>query len=318
MRDQRLRNRTGVVAGMGLVLGLAFVEPALAQKSLGTRWSMDNIPETPADVIFERDVPYRKGHDRWVLNVVTPKEESKVARPAIVVVHGGGWGSNDHYRFSSLAFFLAQHGYVVVAPTHRMIQDAPFPACLEDINNSIRWLRANAKRYNVDPKRIGAYGNSSGGQLAVMAALTGQKKLFEGDGPYLEFSSEIQAAVGSGTVGDMQHAEHSVRAAQVYRNLAGARGGKLSEEQISAVLKQASPATYVSKEAPPVMLVHGVRDDIVFVQSTDDFVEVMKAAGAPISYLRYEDGGHAVMFQKQSETIPAMLEFFAKHLAAKS
>lgn len=314
MRDQRLRNRRGFIAGMGLVLGLTFLEPALAQKSLGTRWSMDNIPEAPADVVFERDVPYRKGHDRWVLNVITPKEESKVARPAIVVVHGGGWGGNDHYRFSSLAFFLAQHGYVVVAPTHRMIQDAPFPACLEDIKNSIRWLRANAKRYNVDTKRIGAYGNSSGGQLAVMAALTGRKKLFEGGGSYGEFSSEIQAVVASGTVGDMQHAGHSVRAARVYRNLAGACDGKMSEDQISAVLKQASPATYVSKETPPIMLVHGVRDDIVFVQSTDDFVEVMQGAGAPISYLRYEDGSHAVMFQKQSETIPAMLEFFATHL----
>ena len=318
MRDQRLRNRRGVVAGMGLVLGLAFLEPALAQKSLGTRRSMDNAREAPADVIFERDVPYRKGHDRWVLNVVTPKEESKVARPAIVVVHGGGWGGNDHYRFSSLAFFLAQQGYVAVAPTHRMIQDGPFPACLEDIKNSIRWLRANAERYNVDTKRIGAYGDSSGAQLVVMAALTGRKKLFEGDGPYREFSSEIQAVVGSGTVGDMQHAEHSERAAQVYRNLAGSRGDKLSEEQISAVLKQASPATYVSQETPPIMLVHGVRDDIVFVQSTDEFLEVMKEAGAPISYLRYEDGGHAVMFQKQSETIPAMLKFFAKHLAAAS
>lgn len=279
---------------------------------------MDNVPEVPADVIFERDVPYRKGHDRWVLNVIAPREESKIARPAIVVVHGGGWGGNDHYCLSSLGFFLAQQGYVVVAPTHRMIQDAPFPACLEDIKNSIRWLRANAERYNVDTKRIGAYGDSSGAQLVVMAALTGQKKQFKGDGPYGEFSSEIQAVVGSGTVGDMQHAEHSDRAALVYRNLAGARGGKLSEEQISAVLKQASPATYVRKDAPPIMLVHGVKDHIVLIPSTDEFVEIMQAAGASISYLRYDDGGHAVMFQEQEETMPAMLKFFEQHLGPAS
>jgi predicted esterase len=147
-----------------------------------------------------------------------------------------------------------------------------------------------------------------------MAALTGQKKQFEGDGPYREFSSEIQAVVGSGTVGDMQHAEHSERAAQVYRNLAGARGGELSEEQISGVLKQASPATYVSSDAPPIMLVHGEQDHIVLIPSTDEFVEIMHAAGASICYLRYADGGHAVMFQKRSETMPAMLKFFEQHL----
>lgn len=278
---------------------------------------MDNVPEAPADVIFERDVSYRKGHERWVLNVMAPRAESKTPRPAIVLVHGGGWGSNDHYRFSSLGFFLAQQDYVVVAPTHRMIQDAPFPACLEDIKTSIRWLKANAERLNVDPKRIGAYGNSSGGQLAVMAALTGQKKQFEGDGPYGEFSSEIQAVVGSGTVGDMRHTDHSDRAAQVYRSLAGAKSGQLSEKQISAVLKQASPATYVSRDAPPIMLVHGVKDHIVLIPSTDEFVDMMQAAGASISYLRYADGGHAVMFQKQEETIPAMLKFFEQHLSTE-
>uniref|UniRef100_UPI0026082578 alpha/beta hydrolase n=1 Tax=uncultured Gimesia sp. TaxID=1678688 RepID=UPI0026082578 len=165
--------------------------------------SKTNIPTTPADIIFERDVHYREGHDRWVLNVIRPKETSTQPRAAIVLVHGGGWSGGDHYRFSKMGFEFAQKGYVVITPTYRMIQDKAFPACLHDVKNSIRWLRAHAKKYNVDPDNIGAYGNSAGGTLVLTAALTNKQDGFEGKGPYQNFSSELQAVVCSGAVGNM-------------------------------------------------------------------------------------------------------------------
>ena len=80
---------------------------------------------------------------------------------------------------------------VVMLPTYRMIKDAPFPACLHDVKNAIRWLRAQAKKYHVDPNRIGACGNSAGGTLALTAALTGERKDLEGDGTFKEMSSEF-------------------------------------------------------------------------------------------------------------------------------
>jgi carboxylesterase type B len=72
--------------------------------------SKTNIPKAPNDVIFEKDIVYRQGRERWVLNVIRPREESVDARPAIVLVHGGGWTGGDHYRFSRLGFTLAQQG----------------------------------------------------------------------------------------------------------------------------------------------------------------------------------------------------------------
>lgn len=123
-------------------------------------------------MIFDKDLRYREEHDRWSLNVIRPKDASSEPRPAIVLVHGGGWTGGDYYRFSKMGFMFAQRGYVVMLPTYRMIKDSPFPACLHDVKNSIRWLRTNAEKYNVDPNRIGAYGNSAGGTLALTVALT--------------------------------------------------------------------------------------------------------------------------------------------------
>ena len=108
-------------------VGTAFSEPP----------SRTNVPSAPDDLIFDRDIAYREGHSRWVLNVIRPKLAASEPRAAIVLVHGGGWSMGDHYRFSRMAFTLAQQGYVVVTPTYRMIQDAPFPACLHDVKNAI-------------------------------------------------------------------------------------------------------------------------------------------------------------------------------------
>lgn len=278
--------------------------------------SRTNMPEVPADVIFEKDITYRTGHERWVLNVIQPRKQSDDSRPALVLVHGGGWTGGDHYRFARLGFTLAQQGYVVMLPTYRMIKDGPFPACLHDVKNSIRWLRANAKRYNVDPDRIGAYGNSAGGTLALTVALTGQIAELEGDGPYREFSSELQAVVCSGAVGDMQHDNHSRRAETVYRNLAGALVKGTTQTEIESVMRKASPSTYITKDAPPVLLIHGAKDTVVFIDSTDDFYERMKTGGAEIEYLRFADGTHGVMGQKGRITTPAMNGFFKKHLSS--
>jgi acetyl esterase/lipase len=302
-----------------LFLSLCLVNPPLQAQNRGwqnlnQKWSKTNQPKTPEDLNFERDVDYRKGHDRWVMNIISAKEKSHQTRPAIVVIHGGGWSGNDHYRFSSLGFRLAREGYVIFTPTHRMIRDAPFPACLQDIKTVVRWIRAHAKEYQVNPDKIGAYGNSSGGHLALMTGLTGKEDQYNKEGPHQEFSSEIQAVVCSGTVGDMTHADHSDLAKRVYRALAQGRNQKLSEQETMTTMKQASPITYVSKETPPIVMIHGEKDGTVHIASTDLFVKKMKAAGAKINYLRYEDGGHGVMFQKQAETLPAMLKIFEEQL----
>ncbi len=273
----------------------------------------NNFPTPPKNVIFERDIPYRKGHDRWVLNMIVPKKKSNRLRPAVVLIHGGGWATGDQYKFTKMGYMFAEEGYVVMLPTYRLYKDAPFPACLEDVKNSIRWLRANAEKYSIDPKRIGSYGNSTGATLALTVALT-EKENLEGDGSHRDQSSALQAVVGSGAVGDMLHAAHGNRAKSAYLNMARGLDRNLSESKAKKVMKAASPSSYISKKVPPLLLIHGSGDDVVVIDSTDEFVEAMKKAGADLTYLRYEAAGHGVMGQKGKETTPAMLKFFKKHL----
>jgi acetyl esterase/lipase len=294
-----------------LLLGCLLTEHTFAQPP-----SKTNIPTAPDDVIFHRDINYREGHDRWMLNVIEPRKNSEQPRPAIVLIHGGGWSGGDHYRFSKIGFLLAKKGYVVITPTYRMIQDAAFPACLHDVKNSIRWLRANAKKYNVNPKRIGAYGNSAGGTLALTAAITTKEDGLEGDGPYLDYSSALQAVICSGAVGNMRHPNHSKRAATVYRKLAKGGNRNLSDAATDKIMQQASPSTYIRKDVPPIILVHGAMDTVVFIESTDEFVKAMKTAGADITYLRFANGTHGVMGQKRSKTYPAMFKLFEQNLQA--
>ncbi len=272
------------------------------------------VPAPPEGLVLERDIKYRDGHDRWVLNVIRPKVATKKPVPAILLIHGGGWSNGDQHRFTSLGYRLAAEGYVIVLPTYRMLQDDPFPACLHDVKTAIRWVRAHAKKYNIDADHIGAYGNSAGGTLALTAAVTNGNKDLEGDGPFKEFSSDVQAVVCSGAVGNMLHEKHSRRAAWVYRNLAGALDRTRPAKEIEATMRAASPSTYVRKDAAPILLIHGAKDEVVFIQSTDEFHKSMKVAGADIEYLRYEDAGHAVMGQKGRETMPAMSKFFERHL----
>jgi len=273
-----------------------------------------NVPATPDDVIFETEIAYREGHPRWVLNVIQPNQKSTDPRPAVLLVHGGGWAMGDQYKFTRMGFMIARQGYVVILPTYRLYRDAPFPACLEDLKNAIRWVRANAKKYNIDPNRIGAYGNSAGGTQVLTAALTNGMKSLEGDGPYQEFSSDLQAVVCSGAVGDMLHPTHGKRAVFAYRNMATGGDRSVSDTEVKKVLRQASPSTYIRKDAPPLLVIHGAKDDVVVVDSTDEFVQAMKKVEADITYMRYEAGTHIVMGQYQKETTPAMLKFFKKNL----
>jgi len=117
-------------------------------------------------------------------------------------------------------------------------------------------------------------------------------------------------------VGNMRHPNHSKRAAFVYRNLAKGRNRNLSDAATDKVMRQASPSSYIRKNVPPIVLVHGAMDTVVFIDSTDEFVKAMKTAGADITYLRFDDGTHGVMGQKRSKTYRAMFKLFEHHLQA--
>lgn len=248
----------------------------------------------PQGVTVIPDIAYRAGHEAWQLDLAMPTQTSDKPRPAIIYIHGGGWTKGDK-RGQGIETVLnyATKGFVSLSVNYRL--DADKKACVEDVKCATRWLRANAEKYNVDPERIGAAGNSAGAHLALMLAICPPSAGLEGDGPYQQYSSGVQAAHGSSTPAKPNH---RVR-----------RGDNTDYSNIQAM-------TYVSAGTPPLYFIHGAMDaQKAPVQYLDEFVKALKEAGAKdVTYKRYKDAGHGVYVQHIDEARPTREAFFVRTL----
>src|SRR4051812_28996229 len=149
--------------------------------------------QMPDSVIHEKDIEYSNVGARVAMDVVRPKSAGTEPLPAIVLVHGGGFRAGSRESYLPVAAKLAQRGYVAATVSYRLAPRHQFPAAVEDVKAAVRFLRANAQRYGIDPERIGAMGGSAGGHLVLMLGLTPGE--FEGTGPNREFSSRVSCVV---------------------------------------------------------------------------------------------------------------------------
>src|SRR5262249_17815267 len=146
------------------------------------------------EIRVERDIGYGKG-DRveLKLNLAIPKGNGSV--PAVVCIHGGGWYQGPRQDMDFMTEVLARRGYVAATVSYRLVPNARFPAQIEDCKAAVRWLRANAAKYHINPDRIGAIGPSAGGHLACLLGVTDKKDNLEGSGGNPDKSSRVQAVV---------------------------------------------------------------------------------------------------------------------------
>ena len=294
-----------IIALPTTVLALLITIPAIAQDAEQSANSNSNKPTMSTEDLLKRapdgvtvlpDIAYREGNDAWKLDLAMPKERGDAPRPAIVYIHGGGWTKGDK-RGKGIGAVLhyAAKGYVCISVNYRL--DVDKKACVEDVKCATRWLRAHAEEYNLDPDRIGAAGNSSGGHLALMLAVCPASAGLEGDGPYQEYSSMVQAAHCSST--------------PIMPGFRGLRGKPAAPD-----VQKIQPMTYVSGDVPPLYFIHGTEDTKAPVRFLDDFVKALREAGAKdITYKRYADGtGHGAYVKHIEEARPAREAFLARTL----
>ena len=272
------------------------------------------------DVTLLRDLRYREGtHRHWALDLAMLKTPPERPQPAIVVIHGGGWIEGDKSSFSSAKnrmpgniIDLAKQGFVAVTINYRLSGEAQFPAAVHDCQCAVRWLRAHAREYQVDPARIAAYGNSAGGHLALLLAMTQAAAEPQENGPWQEQSSQVQAAVSdSGPIDLMEQYEQGTLRSVVSQFLGGPPDGARAAEY-----KRASPASHITKQVPPLLLIYGVQDNQVPVRTADRFVLALDEAGVKdVSYHRLAGSGHCPHSLGRVPWLePVVNEFFVRTL----
>jgi acetyl esterase/lipase len=276
--------------------------------------------EMPDTIALQRDLRYREGKsDAWKLDLAYPKEKGTRPRPALVIIHGGGWIEGDKSSFTSLEHWapgniidFARLGFVAATINYRMSREAPFPAALEDCKCAVRWLRARAEDYHIDVNHIGAYGNSAGGHLALLLGMAKNQNSLEGDGPYQDQSSMVQCVISdSGPVDlDWRKPQNSGLAKVISEFLAG------PQETLAERILKASPASYIDKTVPPLLLIYGTADTQVTIGAVDQFVVGLQKAGIQdLTYLRLGLVDHCPYSLRKVESLyPMVNDFFIRTL----
>ena len=254
--------------------------------------------------------------------------------PLVLHVHGGGWVGGHSRHAGAIADFpgvlatLAAKGYIVASLNYRLSGEAPFPAAEKDVKTAIRWLRARAERYRMDPARAVVWGGSAGGHLAGLAAVSCKaealdpiapvaKGAIDGEGrpappdplaPLAGISDCVQGAVtwygvfDFASIADQSRQTGSMGGAP--RPFLGCR----PEGDCGAQIRVASPVTYVDRTDPPFLIIAGKSDRTVPYLQSVEMAERLKAAGVPADLILIPDVDHSFIGKTPEATRAATLQ----------
>jgi acetyl esterase/lipase len=296
-----------------LLLAAAF--PLAAQTNAAR---VVSTPVEQGGIFIQRDIVFGKGGDRDLhADLAWPKYAPK-PMSAIIHIHGGGWVGGNQRWDAGLAHF-AQHGYFVASIEYRLDGTAKWPAQIQDCKCAVRWLRANALKYGVDPNRIGVIGESAGGHLAALVGVMSHVTGFEGDGGWPGVSSAVQCAVDY--YGRMDLTQQGIFSAKAQEYNLGLLG--VPYAQNPALWLSASPLHYVSPECPPILIVQGDADQLAPVQQSRAFAAALTKAGVPNRLIVVKNGKHGFVPLPGTTIAPSLkeidqatLDFFNKNLGA--
>lgn len=275
-----------------------------------------------------RDIPFLGANRAEKLDLYLPATPPAAGRrtPGFVWIHGGGWTGGDkaEARGTEVCTTLAQAGYVAISVNYKL-GDHSWPTNVLDSKNAVRWLRAHAAEYQVDPDRIGVGGGSAGGHLALMVGFTTGKKELEPEDLHPGVSSAVRCIVNMYGITDL------ITTGQVDAAGQPTATRVLMEKSLTAfsaastsdpVLRLASPLTHATKSVPPVLTFHGRADTIVDYPQSEKLDAALKALGATYETVYLDGVGHSFDWERSGanplprDLRPTALAFLAKHLGA--
>ncbi len=324
---QKLLNGVGCLIAIAAAKGVQAqqVAPATSpEPALGDPMP-DRIVTFANGVKVNADIPYSTiaGYRPITLDLYRPQDSG--IRPLVVYVHGGGWMAG-HTRqsgafsdFTAVLSDLSARGYVVASLEYRLSKEAPFPGAIDDVRTAIRFLRANADKYGIDPARVAIWGGSAGGQLAVLAALDCGHAPSGEDKSNATQSDCVQAGVGWYGVYDFATMPKSAipRAENIYLDC---EKESCPADRITA----ASPVAHIDAKDPPMLLIHGTDDKTVPVLQSKELAEKLQVEKVPVTLEIIPSVGHSWIGANAAETRTASLralnltfQFFDAQLKSK-
>ncbi|MCE0496332.1 MAG: alpha/beta hydrolase [Methylacidiphilales bacterium] len=305
-----------------LVVLFAFALPELlpAQTLVPGTNAAPSEPPPPPRVVLLHDVVIGKGGDQDIhAEVAYPANITKPV-PGILCFHGGGWLYGKSKDYIPLITALAHNGYFAASIDYRLSNVAKWPAEIQDCKLAVRWLRANAAQYHVDPNRIVAWGGSAGGHLAACLGTMADVKEYEGDGGYPGVSSAVQAVVDFyGPVdlsnpGDYSSSDYDMP--KLIQSLFGVPFATNPD-----LWKSGSPLLYVKAGDPPMIIVHGDSDKAVPLAQSVAFDAALTQAGVPHQFIIVKNADHgfkpvpgATIDPSQAEIYHDVSVFLAKYI----
>ncbi|MFO0968660.1 MAG: alpha/beta hydrolase [Gemmataceae bacterium] len=257
-----------------------------------------------------KDLAFGKGGDRELqLDLAMPKDATEKT-PAILCLHGGGWRAGNRKDLSKLIEVYAEKGFVAATASYRLSSVSPFPAQIEDCKAAVRWLRANADKYHIDPNRIGTVGFSAGAHLACLLGTAGADAELEGKGGSPGQSSKVQAVVSFFGPTDFSVKRWDKSVEDYF--LKPFFGG--SYEDKKDLYCRASPARYVSKDCPPFLFFHGDKDRLVNIEESRHLCKKLDEAGVSARLVTMENEGHGWSGEKLTRSLDQSAAFFAEKL----
>ena len=249
----------------------------------------------PSDVTLQRDVVFGQGGNRDLkMHIVQPKEQSTTPAPAFAWIHGGGWRAGNKESGLGQIIPMVRHGFVGVTIEYRLTGEAPFPAQIEDCKCAVRFLRAHAKEYNIDPHKIAVGGSSAGGHLAALLGTSGGVKEFEGNGGWHDQSSDVQAVLDLFGPTDFElfvttkgYEKHNNDGSPESFLLGG---GEVMPNKDG--IRRVNPITYVDGNDPPFLIIHGNKDSTVPPNQSTALHEALQRANVKSTLHIIDGAGH--------------------------
>ncbi|MBN2329945.1 MAG: alpha/beta hydrolase [Candidatus Omnitrophica bacterium] len=270
-----------------------------------------NVP-VPETVIEEVNIEYGKAGDKSLqLDLYRPKQ-SENSSPAVIFIHGGAWKSGKRQDMKFYTVHFAERGYACATVSYRLSKEALFPAAVQDVKCAVRWMRANAPKYNIDPERIAVSGNSAGGHLSMMIGYSSDIPELEGEGGHAGVSSRVQAVINF--YGPVDLTTDFAKKQGVVADFLG----KTYEED-PRLYAFASPLTHLTRDDPPTLIFHGTIDSTVPIKQADMLEQKLQSLGIDYVYDKFVGWPHTMDLAKavNDRCQYQMVQFLEKHLQKK-